>query len=474
MQDVPRHQLPKGKVWNMTDAIPETDGAPVARRGGWSRPWSAMSNTAATYAAGVAFAPFTAGSQVVGIDNAGKFHYTTFAASSFTAGVASRVPAQVPTFWRDRLFLLDINGTSAPIKYDGSGALTVSGSPPTATMSCVYKNHLVFARSNAEIRRVWFSDAGDYDSWDTGADGQWLDMDIPVQGIDALRNMILVFGEGSTQRIRGDIIPGVVGSDMVVEPMFSVGCSDPASVATSDDFAVFANAEGIYMTDGIGLVDLTEQAGVTGYWRDQMQAYGSGYTIAGALHRGWYIFSVNDGGSFVHAGMLNVRKRVFVKLTNFNAQMICSTPIGLLDTRPRLIFAERGSLRIADWQYLFNPSSAEKDGDNTDITPVIETPFYFGRPGRKRWHSLYPRYRLLAGSETPTLTLSYTTDQSVGGAYTAMSPTLTGATGIQRKRRALGFRSEGVAFKVTQTNASAYTELHSFEADAYGEEPGRV
>lgn len=476
-QDTPRHQLPKGKVYSLTDFIPELDGAPLAKRGGWVRTWNAVSNTAATYVAGVAFAPFSSGaSKVVAIDDQGTFHVTSFgAAPSVTAGSATRVPAQVPTFWKDYLFFLDVNGAAAPQKWDGTSLTSVGGSPANASLSCVYKNHLVFARSSSALRRVWFSNAGDSETWDTAADGQWLDVDMPIEGIVALRNMILVFGEGFTQRIRGDVIPGVVGSDMVSEPLFSIGCSDPASIAITDDYVVFANSSGIYLTDGVGVADLTEQAGMSQFWKTSMASYTTTYTIAAAIYRGWYVFSVMNGSSLVICGMLDVKRRRYVKLTNLKATMLCSTPVGILDTPPKLLFAERAALRVSEATQMWTPGASYKnDGDGTAVTPVIELPHYYGKPGKKRWKRLYLKYHMTdAATDNPTLTAAYQTDLA-STSYTSISPALAETTAVTRARLPLNFAAEGMSLKLTQANASANTYLYGIEADMDAIEPGRL
>lgn len=473
--DVPRHQLARGKVYQMTDWIPELDGAPAAKRGGWNRAWAALSTTG-THAAAVGFGAFAAGSQIVGVDSGGNLSRMTYSASTVT-GVTGLgiVPAHPPTFYRDNLFFCDINGSAAPDRYDGATVTAVAGSPPAGSVSCVYKDHLVLARSSANKNRVWFSSAGDYGTWDTAADGQWLDTTYPVQALGALKNMILVFSEGATERIRGDVIPGVVGSDMVKEPLFQNGCSDPASVAVTDDFVVFANSSGIFLTDGVGLADLTEQAGMGQYWRSQMSGYASTWTIAAAVQRGWYVFSVMDGSTFKHAGMLDVKRRRFVKLTNLAATMLVASPTGILDTPPKLVFSERAALRVSDATTMWTPSATYKnDGDGTAVTPVIELPHYMGKPGKKRWKNLYVKHHMTdAASDNPTLTIAYSTDLA-SSSYTSLSPVLAETSGVTRIRLPIGVMSEGVSLKITQANASAVTQLYGIEADMQAVEAGRL
>jgi hypothetical protein len=454
-QDTPREQLPKGKAWNIVDMIPELQ-APLRKRGGWRRPWGAISATTATYVSGVAFAPFAAGSQVVFFDEDGVLYKAATSASSITSVGASRVPAHPPTFYRNRLFVCDVNGSSVPKIYDGSSVADLTTSPPNGALSCAYKDHLVLARSSANQNRVWFSDGGDYTGWNTAASGQWLDTTYPIQGLAALRNMIVVFGEGHTERIRGDIIPGVTGSNMVVEPLFSIGCSDPASVAVTDDYVVFANSAGVYLTDGVGVANLTLQGGIDQLWRTTLASYSSAYTIAGAVFRDKYHVVVMNDSTFVGSFVCDVKRRVWTQLTNVECPMLVSTPLGILDSPPALYGADRGSKYVMDLTTMYDPSSAYKnDGDGSPVTFTLETPHYMGKAGKKRWRHLYPKF-YLSDSGNEMKNPSFETDTTYWTAFVASGS----ATLSRQSDTTFSAGSFAGQNAITGAAASDYTALY--------------
>lgn len=464
-QDVPREQLPKGAVWNMVDWIPEL-GSPLRKRGGYNRPFNPFG--AGSYAAGVGFAPFAEGSRVLGVtDGNALYEYTPGSATATARGNVNNIAAP-PVFYRNKLYFPDLDGTAVPsVQSYNSSATAMGASTPTGAVACVFKDHLVLARSSSQTNRKWFANGGDPTSWDTGVDGQWDDSDFPVQGMAATRNMILVFGEGQTSRVRFDVIPGVSGSDYVEEPLFQIGCSDPASIAVNDDYVVFANSSGVYMTDGIGIQDLTEAGGIKQYWLTTLAGYSSSYTIAAAIFRNKYHVSVMNGASFVDSLVCDIVRKVWWRNSNLDATMMVATPVGLFDVSPTLYMAERGATRVADLGTMYTPAAAYKaDGDSSSVLPVLETPHYKGKPGLKRWRRLYASYGLTdAATDNPTLQVSYNTDP-VATSY-SNTGSFVETSAYTRQRMDVKPRSEGVQFKLVQTAASANTYLHALEAEVH-------
>lgn len=461
-QDVPREQIPKGSVWNMVDWIPEL-GAPLRKRGGYNRPFNVFG--AGTYAGGVGFAQFAAGSQVVGVtDGNALYAYTPGSATATARGSVNNLAAP-PIFYRNKLYFPDLDGTAVPSVYDGTAnAAAMGGTTPTGAVGCVFKDHLVLARSSTNTNRKWFSNGGDPTTWDTAADGQWDDSDFPIQGLAATRNMILVFGEGQTSRCRFEVIPGVAGSDFVEEPLFSIGCSDPGSIAVNDDYVVFANSNGVYLTDGIGIQDLTEAGGIKQYWLTTLAGYSSSYTIAAAIFRNKYHVSVMNGATLIDSLVCDIVRKVWWRNSNLDCTMMVSTPIGLYDVAPTLYMAERSAARIADLGTMYTPSGTYKnDGDGVAVTPILETPYYMGKQGLKRWRRMYLTYGMTdAATDNPTLAVSEQTDPE-SASYSSVASFSESA--YTRQRMDLAERTMGVQLKVAQANASANTFLHAIGAE---------
>lgn len=470
--DVPREKLPKNASYKLTDVFVNL-GAPLRKRGGWNRYWASFGSG---YMQAVGVAPFTAGYRIVGVDSSGTCHHMTYSATTTTAASATvNNLAHSPIFYRQVLYFPDVNGTAALRQMTSAGTVTsTAGSPPAGSVGCTWNDHLVLARSSTNKERVWFSTGGSATVWDTAAEGQWVDMDAPVQGMATIKGMIMVFEEGQTERLRGTIIPGVVGSDMVREKAFSVGCSDPASIASTDDYIVFANSDGVYITDGSGVVSLTEQGGINNEWRDTLASYSTSWTIAGTVYRGYYIVSVMDSTTFKCAYWCDVRRRTWGNLTNVKASMLASSPIGSVDMPPKIVMAERGATRVADLTTMWTPSSSYKnDGDGTAVTFSVESPFFQARPGLKRWKKLWLTYHMTdAASDNPTISVGYQKDVA-SSSYTTLSETLPETSRYLSAPVALGLRSEGLGFKFSQTNASADTRIYVVESELQPMEPSR-
>jgi hypothetical protein len=476
--DIPVGKLPKNAVLNMVDFNPSYEGS-ISIRGMRNR----TATLGDTYAAALAFAPFAAGGQLVGITDTGAVKQVPhITASAVTSRGTAQVPLQQPVFYRNVLYIPSDNGTSTVKSYGGSSnAAAASGSPPAGMLATVYKDHLVLARDATNSNRVWFSSGGDAASWDTAADGQWLDTSHPITGLATLRNMILVFSEQGTERIRGDIIPGVAGSDIVKEPLFSTSTADPASIVVADDICIFANSNGVYMTDGITLVDLTEQGGVSQYWRNRHVSYSSTSTLAGGFHKGKYVVTLNNSGSFRVCMVCDIKTRTWWEWTDTNASMFTSVPAGYADSSAGLLFmSERGAPYLADAANLFYGRAASGnflfgysflDGYTAvKPTPRLRTGYFTGSPGLKRIKSVFVNYYAGSTQATPA-TVYANTDSSLDATAISSLGTLTssGSPYSFRDQYAVGKRAKGLGLEIKWTSAAAdYTaafRVESIEAD---------
>jgi hypothetical protein len=481
--DVPITQLPANAVRNMTDLVPWSGEALLSARNAWDRTGATMSTT---YAGALAFAPFSGGGQLVGIADTGSvFQVPHTGTAANTARGTAQVPIQPPVFYRNVLYIPSNNGTSTVKSYGGSSnAAAASGSPPAGMLATVFKDHLVLARDNTTRQRIWFSNGGDAASWDTAVDGQWLDASFPVSGLAVVRNMILVFAEEGVERIRGDIIPGVAGSDMVREPLPIPGCADPASIAVADDVCYYANATGIYMTDGIGSVDLTAQGGIKNWWNDKLSGYDGGWVIAGGVFEGKYIVAVHEESTFELCLVCDVARRAFFQFSNVPANMFASVSQGYASgAAGGLYFAERDAPWLAQASPLFDRRSdaddaagtgTNNDGNGTSRAVRLRTGLFKpGGEGRKRIRKLYVRVGAGVGE---TITVKAYTNESLAESGVITVGTITGNSTISpaRKKLSLGRATEGVSVELTSTLTSAGAlNVYKIEAEALPSESSR-
>lgn len=449
-QDGPRDALSKDAVWNAVDYIPDY-GVPLMKRGGWTRPIEVL--TDGNYIAAVGYTPTTGAGQVILISDGGDLFSSE--SGSISSEGSTNVPAHPPTFYRGFSILCDSTGAAAPDTWDGANIAALGGSPPEGRVSTVYKDHLVLASSAANPERIWFASAGDPSSWELGVAGQWLDMTNPVAAIASLKNMIVVFSEGSTERITGDIIPGVIGSDVRSEPLFqTIGCGAPASIAAYGDYVVFANTAGVYMTDGITFADLTTEGGIVNLWQGIVND--SAFNITATVFQGYYIVAVMDGADFVCAFMCDVKKRVWTRISNLPAAMLAATPVGVSNiVSNNCYFADRTSLYAGEVSAFFTPSLAYgSDGDGTAVEPVLELGYFRDKPGRKRLKRVYVSYYMPGD---PTLYAAEGLDATTSNLYTVNTATCVctsvGALGVALSALAYDRETDTMYGVTTPTSA---------------------
>lgn len=476
-QDFPRSALPRGSSWSMVDWIPDL-GAPLRKRGGWSYASpslsaTAASGTSATYVAAVQHVPFPAGNQLVAITDGGRLIKVTSVSSASDMG-AGVVPIAKPVLYLSTLVIPASDGTTAPKKYDGSSVSALGGSPPAGKYAAVYKDRVVLAATSASANAVFFSAAAKPESWDLNS---YVTTRREIKGLAALTNAIMVFQSDSTARIRGTVPPYQgQNSDMIVDdPIFNVGCSDARSIAVIGQYAMFANTQGVWRTNGTNIPEnLTESAGLSTYWSDLMASYTSSWVLAGATFRNYYVLSVMNGSTFVDAFMFDMRRPVAYRVSNLKAMMMSSGVV----VGEELYVAHRSSSRVLGLASMFSPAAGVKaDADGTAVTPVVETPLFGGDTGKKTWRAVVVDYDLRdAASDNPTVQVSYI--KNPGDAYTAVSSgkggVLAETTGKSRARVSLLVPSDAVALKFAQSNASSDTMLYSLNGDVHARESSRL
>jgi hypothetical protein len=470
-RDLPRNALRDGSAWNIVDYIPSHDAA-LRGRGGWTNASNDIAATTATaaYVIGGIYANYTAGATLIAFDEDGRL-YKIASNGTVTDVGASRVIGQNPIMHRDKVIVTDGSGANAPQKVTNSaGTLTIAslgGSPPSAFYSTLFEDRTVLARTTANNNRIWFSDPGDPEGWDTT--NTWWDFTLPITGVTSLRRQILVFHDEAISRLVGSTPPP--GSDFdAADPLFHVGCSDAKSIATTDDRVLFANPEGIFITDGSAKpANLALLCGMQKYWRELLSAYASTWTISGAVYQNHYFFCVMDGSTFKDAGMINLDRLSWLRLSNVDARAMWT---GEAQT-DKLYFGRRGAARVGELSSIFQPAAGVKnDGDGDAVAPVFESAYYEGKLGEKAFKTFLLGYELTDyATDNPTLSAGYIKTPE-DTSYTALTGTAAENSKRGYKRWPLGFGADGIAFQVTKANAGD-VKLWSLEADVHGREQSR-
>lgn len=450
--------------------IPNLD-ARLRERGGYtygSNDITAVTATAAYLIAGI-FAGYSAGNTQIAIDEDGRLYKVVTDTTVTDVGALTIVPLQNPVFHRDMVI---VPGSTVKKVTNAAGTLTIAslaGSPPAAAYATVFNDRTLLARSTstvAQYRRLWFSDPGAPETWNTTS-GYW-DFTYPIVGLANLKTAILVFHEAYVSRLRGTTPPP--GTDFFADdPLWNVGCADARSIAYWNDRVIFASAEGIYITDGAGVDDLTAKAGMTKYWQETLTSWSSTWTIAAGVVRDHYVFTVMDGATFKAAAMIDLRRLAYWPLTNIDARAMWVGQ-GLSD---ELYFGRRGAARIGKLSPIFIPTSTVKnDADGTAVTGLIETPFYRGKPKMKGWRRLFTTHYLRDyATDNPTITVGYVTTPEATS-YTSIATTYAENTAETRAILPLGFPGRGIGLKFNRANAGDW-QLNAIEADVNVREGSR-
>ena len=474
-RDFSRDQMPPNTLWNSVDFIPEILGAPIRKRGGYTyqgAATSAVTSTSDHIQAGLV-APFSLRSSPsnIAFDEDGHAFEIT---SSTANDIGLATPTVNPLFYSDKVIIPGSDGSTAPKMITSTSAAysvtALTASAPAGKYAVLYKDVLWLAASSASSDRIYFSVAGNPQSWDTT--NKWLDVSLPITGMAALANAVFVFMEGRTARIRGSIPPP--DSDFIVDdPIFEVGCTDNRSISLYRDKVIWANASGLFISDGTAMDDLTAICGMKNWWLDIMAGREpvNGTTavydrtngiISTGVYRDYLLYSVMSGTAFIDAGFIDLKRYVWGRFSNQKVDFYWKQEY------PEELYAgSRVSSRIHKCSGLFAPTSATSaDANGTVVTPYIETPYYMGEGPLQTFLFAFLEYDLRdPASADPILTLSYLTDPSLTS-YTDLADTLPEQTAIARLHRRLGFTGRGIAFKIAQSNGSSDTRLYGVEVSA--------
>ncbi len=522
-QDYSRDEMPPTSLWNLVDYIPNVLGAPLRKRGGWVNASSSLSVRKVMYGL-----MDSGGAKLLAIDattgtSAGQSLYsinettgaTTLIGSvtAASAGSAATSSAGVPTsivgkpvFYGKQWFIPvgysdsyvsagAITATSSmnAAVYDGATLAKVSvnassGGASGARHAAVFRNRVALGNTPYSPRRIWWNIAGDRKATKFTDNHAWMDVPVHIQGMVGLPTVMLVWGLDKTIRIRGSIPPP--GSDFVVDELTDQGCADARSISTWSGKAVWANTNGVFLTDGIQTIDLTQQAGMSNYYRTLLASFTTAWRLAGYVYRGYYFLSIADAsGAFVDCLVCDLRGRSFFRLSNMN---IHDYAVGTGSAFQQFYAANAGSTRVIRLTDIFSPAAANKnDGDGTAVLPVVEYPTRRGflrimrrwvpTNGLTHWKRFYLTYDLRdAATDNPTLQIGYV-ETPEASSYTTLADTLGESTAQDRGPFDFGPVGErngkivdGLGLKITQTAASSDTRIYGLEGEYEAVESSRL
>jgi hypothetical protein len=474
-QDFPRNNLPKGKAWNLIDAIPEALGAPATERGGWAFASPALTavDAAATFIKAMLNAPFNAGTQLLVIDDNAKLIKEVGGANTLIAGTAN-MPVQNPFSHQQLVIIPSPDGSVAPQKYDGTTLAALGGTAPPGKYGCVFVNYAWLGGDSANPYRGFSSAVGDPTTYiQTGVSAGYLDVSFPIRGMAALPNVMLWFGDEKTARIRGTTPPP--NTDMQLDdPVFNYGVSDARSIAVNGSVACFANDIGVFLTNGTAFPeDLTKSCGLSRYWRNLCTGRTSSWTLAGGWFGSIYVICVMNGAALLDTIAFDTVKRSAYRFANLKTMAFAAAGAA----GSELYAGSRATPRIMQLSTMWTPGSTYKnDGDGSPVLCTWESPFYdTQKMGSQRWRDAFLMHDLRdAAADLPTWALSWCDSPEAGAAYTAAGAAVGATTKKTTVKRQIHHKNAGLGFKLTRANASAIARLYGLGATVYSREGSRV
>lgn len=466
VRDAPRSSIPNGGLYDAADFLLHQPGL-AQKRGGTSYAGPAFG--AGASAIGVVYAEFPAGSKLVGVNNSNALYTvtsgstTSLGGSTTTGGLIDKPKLRVGG-GTNKLIFPCADGTTAPIYYDGSGAPAgLGGSPPGGKVCEVYKSRLVLGASSANPNRLYFSPTPDIGAtWDTT--NSWIDCDHAITGIASIRNALLIFSAGHTERIIGSTPPP--GSDMDRSPLGDVGTTDARSIMVQEGNCLFANPRGVYLTNGSGFASLTTEGQIESYWGSLFSGYDpASWVISAGIHKSFYLVTIFNGTTYTTL-MCNVPRRAWWRLTNIKAKMYAQA----VGTAEELYYADGGAARLTTLSGIFSPTASNKnDADGTAVTPTMTLRTMGQGPSLKAFGDVHITYDMRdAASDEPMLGVQMATGVEATTFVTAPESPLVECADATRARFSTGKDSQALTLKMTQVNASSKTDVYAVEIDARG------
>jgi hypothetical protein len=516
-RDFARDRMPRGYLWDLVDYVPALLDAMLVSRGAWR--W-ASAVAPADFEGGI-HALFKAGERLLAVDATGTLRNIDLTTGALTTVAVMHRVAQNPVQYMDYVIVPDAAGAASArvVNWNGSAYTNVAmhASALKGRYAAVYKGRILLANAVGLEGRIAFSPPGlidpdpappdnsgkpDLIPWDSLS---YFSTSLPLTGIGALRAVVLLFHEGSVERLRGAIPPSASDplGDMFLEPLYErAGCGDARSIAYWNDNCIFADERGVHFTDGAIVKNLCTQGGILTYWRT---LYRQRLTVAADTFLDYYIITVIRQDNVAVTLICDLNRRTWFRFTNIRARGF----IHSVGAQEQLWGCRKDAARLTKLSDCFFPprTALAIDEDGTNVLPVLETPWYrLAEEGRKRIRHSYLSYdvredaalaqawrgepdeegqvleeieqdaQALNGQVKATLgkilELGYITNPH-DLVYT-LAGGLPATNGYSRYRLPVRKNPYGIAFRVRQLAPSFVTRIYDLGVEAQAEERSRV
>jgi hypothetical protein len=136
-----------------------------------------------------------------------------------------------------------------------------------------------------------------------------------------LLNTTLVWGYNTVYSLTGDTPPP--GGNLARKPLFQKnGTFDGRTVVPWRSYAIWANATGVFSSDGATFTDLTEAGGISNYYRSLVSgfAFTQGWSAVASILADRYVLTIrNAAGTVVTTLVCDLNRKVWTEWTNIQA-----------------------------------------------------------------------------------------------------------------------------------------------------------
>lgn len=485
-RDFPRSQLPSGSAWTIRDFLIDTEGYPLLERYGtqyWFTPIGSATASTANAVVGGMYAPFkvagknlfwyqpaSGANQIWRVTNDGYSTITAATAlSSIGTGFDETHPVfSEPVFFNDKM-ILPANTTGTTGGYITSVSMTAANSfsataltaAPIGSLLGVHNGaYLMVSGVTAQPQRLYFCSAYDETTWDATS---YIDLSGDVLGFRSVAGVIIVITTNGVARIKGTTPPP--GGNMTLEEPWVGQIRHTGNVHRSmyvyRDELWYANRETVYTTDGITWWDAASRADMRQLWQSRQKTQAYIGSFSDYLFVAWEATAGNDDGSIF---MVDTKSGAWTELDGnfygpfFNVQGEYGTWDCVQATTSA--YVQGLGTMFGDYGQQYN-----YDANGTKITPMLETAFYSGEPGEKRFKNVYVGYAMTDGaSSTDTVALTFTFDPAAMAYAQGAQPGELPVTGgvYNRYSRDVHQKAPGVAFKLLKVCTDA-TRLGVFD-----------
>ena len=277
------------------------------------------------------------------------------------------------------------------------------------------------------------------------------------------------------ERLRGTEPPdnartNVIG-DLILDSLFDrAGCYDARSIAYWNENVLFADARGVFLTDGAAVRNLCLQGTVMNLWQEMWERPRgtSPSTVAAVIYRDYYIVTIRHVGYPPATFVIEIPSRRVFMLSNIDSTTFASS----LGTRERVWGIQASTRRVIDLSSLFDPDPTvlQIDEDGTPVLPVLSTGW--NRMGKqeafKRVIDLHVSYEAHRDTDDEVLRMGYIKDPAYATAQTLRE--FKTSNRRVRKRMSVNRRLEGVSVHLQQLLPTKDTRLYDISVRAHAEE----